>query len=121
MNIKIVKDEMTNKEKKEFERDCFYMANLGSEVQRVFSWKEKGDKKAMENTYQRAILIINRIKNFDNKSATAEMNILKKSLEKFVFENKKYVLNRNQMYSYFNPFALRAMKNMLNTRCSTIL
>jgi len=27
----------------------FYVANLGSEVQRMFVWKEKGDKEATQN------------------------------------------------------------------------
>lgn len=82
----------------------FYVANLGSEVQRIFVWKEKGDKEAMQNAYQRAISIIDKIKSFDNKSANTEMNILQKAIN----EN---ILDRNQISSYFNPFALRVMNN----------
>jgi hypothetical protein len=85
----------------------FYVANLGSEIQRIFSWKEKGDKEATENAYKRAISIINTIKKFGNKSANIEMDILQKSL-------KESILDRNQMSSYFSPFALRVM-NSLNS------
>jgi len=96
---------MVKKEQENFKRDCFYMANLGSEVQRVLSWKEKGDKEATKNAYKRAISIIGKIKSFNNKSANAEMDILQKSLE-------KSVLDRSQMSSYFSPFALRVINNL---------
>ncbi len=87
----------------------FYVANLGSEVQRIFVWKEKGDKEAMQNAYNRAVSIIDKIKSFNNESANAEMNILQKSLKELILENKESSFNRNQISSYFNPFALRVM------------
>ncbi|MFA6270161.1 MAG: hypothetical protein WC657_03055 [Candidatus Paceibacterota bacterium] len=82
----------------------FYVANLGSEIQRIFVWKEKGDIKAMQNAHDRAVSIINTIKKFGNKNANAEMDILIKSVE-------GNVLSRNQISSYFNPFALRITNN----------
>ena len=88
------------------------MANLGSEVQRIFGWKEKGDKEAMQNAYERAIAIIHTIKNFGNKNANAEMDILQNSLTDFVSEKPMISLNRNQISIYFNPFALRIMNNL---------
>lgn len=90
----------------------FYVANLGSEIQRIFVWKEKGDKEAMQNSYKRAISIIDKIKSFDNKSANAEMNILQKSFKNFTSKNENSSFNRNQMSSYFNPFALRVVNNL---------
>jgi hypothetical protein len=84
---------------------CFYVANLGSEIQRVFSWKEKGDIEAVMNAKNRAIVIIEKIKSFGNKNANAEMDILQDALE-------KDILNRKQMSSYFNPFAFRIMNNL---------
>jgi len=83
----------------------FYVANLGSEIQRILVWKEKGDIEAMQNAYQRAISIIGKIKSFGNKSANTEMDILKKAIE----EN---ILNRDQISAYFNPFALRITNNL---------
>ena len=83
----------------------FYVANLGSEIQRIFVWKEKGDREAMQNAYNRAISIIDKIKSFNNKSANLEMDILQKAID----EN---ILNRNQISSYFNPFALRVVNNL---------
>lgn len=102
---------MVKKEQKEFKRDCFYMANLGSEIQRIFVWKEKGDIEAMQNAYNRAISIIDKIKSFGNTSANVEMGILQKFLEELNLENKEFILDRNQMSSYFNPFALRVVNN----------
>jgi hypothetical protein len=83
----------------------FYVANLGSEIQRVFSWKEKGDVEAMTNAYNRAIAIINKIKSFGNQNANIEMDIINEALE-------KNILNRKQMSSYFNPFALRVVNSL---------
>ena len=83
----------------------FYVANLGSEVQRFLGWKEKGDKEAMQNAYKRAISIIGKIKSLGNESANAEMDILQEAIE-------KNILNRSQASSYFNPFALRVMNNL---------
>lgn len=84
----------------------FYVANLGSEVQRIFSWKEKGDKVAEENAYKRAITIIDKIRSFGNRSANIEMDILLKSL-------KDSDLDKSQLSSYFSPFALRVVNGML--------
>ena len=86
----------------------FYVANLGSEIQRIFVWKEKGDKEAMQNAYKRALSIIETIKNFDNKSANMEMDIISGSLVDLVSEREEHI-DRVQMSSYFNPFALRVI------------
>jgi murein L,D-transpeptidase YafK len=83
----------------------FYVANLGSELQRFFAWKEKGDTEAMQNAYNRAVSILDKIKSFNNKSANEEMSILHKAID-------KNILDRGQVSSYFNPFALRAIKDL---------
>ena len=53
----------------------FYVANLGSEIQRIFVWKEKGDREAMQNAYNRAISIIDKIK----------VLIIKAQIQKWIF------------------------------------
>lgn len=90
----------------------FYVANLGSEIQRIFVWKEKGDREAMQNAYNRAISIIDKIKSFNNKSANTEMDILQKYFDKLILEKGEYSISRNQISSYFNPFALRVVNNL---------
>lgn len=83
----------------------FYVANLGSEIQRMLSWKEKGDMEAMHNARKRALAIIATVKNFGNSSASAEMDILEKALE-------EDILSRDQAFSYFSPFALRTLQSI---------
>lgn len=90
----------------------FYVANLGSEVQRILSWKEKGDKEAMENSYKRAIAIIDTIEKFDNTSANKEMSIFKNTLNSVVSGNLEFNLDRDQASAYFNPFALRVINQL---------
>ncbi|KKP56629.1 MAG: hypothetical protein UR80_C0019G0007 [Parcubacteria group bacterium GW2011_GWB1_35_5] len=90
----------------------FYVANLGSEIQRVLVWKEKGDKESMQTAFKRVISIIDKIKSFNNKSANTEMDILQKYLEELVLGNEKTVLNRSQISSFFNPFALRVVSSL---------
>ena len=86
----------------------FYVANLGSEIQRIFVWKEKGDKEAMQNAYKRALSIIETIKNFKNISANKEMQIISDFLVDLISERKEHI-DRVQMSTYFNPFALRVI------------
>lgn len=90
----------------------FYVANLGSEVQRIFSWKEKGDKEAMENAYQRAITIVDTIEKFNNASANKEMSIFKSILNSVVSGSLEFNLDRDQVSAYFNPFALRVINRL---------
>ncbi|OHB16198.1 MAG: hypothetical protein A2431_02200 [Candidatus Zambryskibacteria bacterium RIFOXYC1_FULL_39_10] len=112
MPRKIIKNKITKKEQEQFKIVCFYMANLGSEVQRIFSWKEKGDKETMQNAYKRATLIIDKIKSFNNESANAEMDILQKFFDELILEKMEYSISRNQISSYFNPFALRVINSL---------
>lgn len=91
----------------------FYVANLGSEVQRIFSWKEKGDKEAMENASQRALSIIATIKDFGNLNASAEMDILENSLHYLVENTDNSSSLKKELASYFYPFAMRVVRESL--------
>ncbi len=87
----------------------FYMANLGSEVERIFVWKEKGDRTLMINAYNRAEKIINGI--IDRKlseSATKELLMLKNVLTDL--KNDVVGISRAEFASYFYPFARRVLK-----------
>lgn len=83
----------------------FYVANLGSEIQRIFVWQEKADIEAMHSAFKRAVSIVDKIKSFNNKNANIEMDILKKGIEENIF-------SRNQISSYFSPFALRVINGL---------
>lgn len=87
----------------------FYVANLGSEIQRVLEWKEKDDKKSMQNAYKRALSIIDTIKNFGNRNANLEMGILQETINNMIANDDRCKVNRDQISAYFNPFALRML------------
>lgn len=89
----------------------FYVANLGSEVQRILVWREKGDLEAMRNAYERAVGIIEKIKSLGNKSANAEMEMLSGYLGKIVSSNSEETFDRNEISSFFNPFAVRVIND----------
>ena len=89
---------------------CFYMANLWSEVEKIFMWKEKGDREAMQSAMARAIPIIEKIKSFNNKNANAEMGILEDVLTDLNSSERKYLADRKQLSSYLSPFALRIVQ-----------
>lgn len=87
----------------------FYVANLGSEIQRILVWKEKGDSLAMHNAYKRAVHIIEKVKSFGNKSANAEMEILLDSLDKLISVDRGAPFNKDQISAFFNPFAVKVV------------
>ncbi len=85
----------------------FLMANLGAEVSRVFSYKEKGDAVNVERASLRAKKIISEIMQFE------EMKPREKEIEKIVdvidstVSNNGLIISKNDIENYFNPFALR--------------
>lgn len=85
----------------------FYVANLWSEVEKVFAWKEKGDKNLMQSALGRAMHIIEKIKSFNNKSATFEISILEDILNDLDNFPRKYLADRQQINAYLYPFAMR--------------
>ena len=89
----------------------FYIANLGSEMLRAFSYLEKGDKAMSEASILRCLKIIDTLlANEKNSSGTKEILILKDVLESILHGNpQKYFITRKDLEIYFNPFALRAM------------
>ena len=89
----------------------FYMANLWSEVEKIFISKEKGDDASSRSAFRRAMPIIAKIKSFNNKSASFEIDILRDILDDLNNISRKYLADRKQLSSYLYPFALRAMSD----------
>ena len=79
----------------------FLMANLGSEVSRVLSSRERGDEPFARESLERAEHILNDIKKLpDMRERTREMELLSCAIrEPRVFPE--------HLRSYFEPFALR--------------
>jgi hypothetical protein len=87
----------------------FYMANLWSEVEKIFIWQERGDKNAMSSASSRALSIIEKIKNSIDKGARAEALILEDVLMDLKSPNRKYLVSRSEMAAYLKPFASRLL------------
>jgi len=87
----------------------FYMANLGSEMERVFSWREKGDNEAMEHACDRATAIIDKVDIAPASDGGKELSLLKKIIEDIKSNTQNYSIQRNSMRAYFIPFVLKMM------------
>jgi len=87
----------------------FYMANLWSEVEKIFIWKERGDKGAMNSALDRAMSILGVIRNSADSSARTEAAILEGILIDLNSPNRKYKVSRSEMSSYLKPFASRLL------------
>ena len=85
----------------------FYMANLGAEVTRAISLREKGNMQSAQDSISRAFLIIEKVLSFEEmKPRTEEINILKSVLESLVSDNFSSRESEN-LKNYFYPFASR--------------
>ena len=87
----------------------FYMANLWSEVEKIFIWKERGDKSAMGSALHRALSIIEKVKNSGDIGARSEASILVDILTDITELDRKYLVSRSEMSSYLKPFASRLL------------
>ena len=85
----------------------FYLANLGSEVHRIFTLKEKGLTKESEAAYARAIGIVDKLlKHPDLEGRTGEVKILKDYLEQSVRSDRVQFFKK-EWQIYFSPYANR--------------
>lgn len=85
----------------------FYLANLGSEVNRIFTLKEKGLLKEAEGAYIRAMGIVEKLLNHPElEGRTGEIKILKDYLEQSMTSDRAQFLKK-EWQSYFYPYAKR--------------
>lgn len=106
MQIRVVK----NHDKNLTERNhLFYLANLGSEMLRVFSALEKGDIELKRSSIDRCNNLIDKIIKSDNLiDKNHEVFILKQILDSLLIdESKEFFITKKEINNYFNPFALR--------------
>lgn len=94
---------------------CFYMANLGSEMKRLYASREKGDKKEMETSYDRAMNIIEKALTLKElRGREGEFLMLKNLLQDLVSKKSEVYIQERHLASYFTPFALRVMSRMVS-------
>ena len=87
----------------------FLMANLGSEVAKIFSAREKVNLNMLEMATQKANEIISELKHLPETKDNKEIDILRDIILDIVKENHQYDIRAEHLRSYFYPFALRIM------------
>lgn len=92
------------------------MANIGSEVERTISWKNKGNNDYSQKAFERALELLDlTIGDIKNKSHLKELTRLREALvDYFLFDNQfssSDQLWRNYFYSF--NFAARLIANKL--------
>ena len=88
----------------------FFMANLGSEVSRIFSAKESGDLKILQMAMAKAKSIISELKKLPDTKNNKEIDILVDVINDLGQKNQKYQVSQEYLKSYFYPFAVRLMQ-----------
>lgn len=88
----------------------FLMANLGAEVSRIISFKERHEDALAKGAFLNANKIINEIKALpDMKTRLQEINTLAKVIENILEPNPILNIPTKHIKSYFVPFSLRLM------------
>ena len=88
----------------------FLMANLGAEVSRLFSAREKKDYARLKGSFERAQKIINEIMDIpDMKKREEEVKILNEIINDLANETKQVTVQKKTLLAYFTPFAMRLM------------
>lgn len=96
----------------------FYLANLGSEVNRIFTLKEKGLSKDAEGAYARAMSIVEKLLNHPEiEGGTEEIKMLKNYLEQSMRSENAQSLKK-EWQEYFSPYANRLFSNLETKRPS---
>lgn len=125
MKIKIVKDQISTDELKEIGQEfyipnlknkmkernsLFLMANLGSEVQKIISAKNRNDAILLKTYLTQAEKILKEIMAMpDMKSREAEIKILSDVIEDISEAKPKFNISAVNINSYFTPFVMRLM------------
>ncbi len=88
----------------------FLMANLGAEVSRIISAKEKGDTVLMQGAFERAGKMLSEIKTLpDMQSRKSEIEALSEAISSLAYPVSGLHIAPQNIKSYFTPFALRLL------------
>jgi len=86
----------------------FLMANLGSEVTRLLSALENGDKELSEGAKARSEKIIGEVElSLETESSKKEVRLLADVIKDFYQPKRQYSVSPASLKQYFLPFALR--------------
>ena len=90
----------------------FLMANLGSEVSRIFSAKEKNNPNLLVSAITRARAILSELKTLPDIKNNKEIDILADVIDDLGQVTPKYQIIPEHLKSYFYPFAMKVMQNL---------
>ena len=88
----------------------FLMANLGSEIARLFSAVEKSDESKIKTAKKRAEQILRQLADMpDMISRRPEINIIKEIIADLGKKQSRFSVTAESLAKYFQPFALRVL------------
>jgi len=86
------------------------MANLGAEVSRIISARERGDEALVQGALERAKQILLEVRTLsDMQPRIEEIETLSKAIGSLTDSSLGLHISPQNIKSYFTPFALRAM------------
>ena len=87
----------------------FLMANLGSEVNKMISAKEKNDPEMLTSAINKARPIFSDLKMIPEMKKNKEIDILFDVIDDLGQKSSKYKISSQHLKSYFYPFATRLL------------
>ncbi|GEM_PF-800018 len=91
---------------------AFLMANLGSEVTRLISARERNNQAQIGACYKRSLTILKEIFSMpDMHTRVAEINILSDLIHDLANANPMLHVSRKNIVSYFTPFSIRVVNS----------
>lgn len=88
----------------------FLMANLGSEVERLFHAIGEKNAERMHGAYKRACQILNEVQAFPGtRKVEGELTLLREVLDDSIREVPQLHIRLETVRKYFLPFALRVL------------
>jgi hypothetical protein len=88
----------------------FLMANLGSEVSRLFAFKRRGEIDQARTSAERALKITTALEHHPRiNGGRKEVEILKDIIKNAFLKKPKYHITEGELTAYFRPFSIRAL------------
>jgi len=84
------------------------MANIGSEVERAISWKNKGNKEISEKAIERGLELIDLTIMDQTKNRVREIARTREALVDYFYYNNEYGSTDDLWHRYFHAFGLAA-------------
>ena len=88
------------------------MANIGGEVERAISWKNKGNENYSKRALERALELLDLTAELTSFCRKKELLRVRETLVDYFYFDNIYRSSDDLWRSYFNPFGLYARKEV---------